>query len=139
MKNPYRCPLAQFQSIISSLADLISSFVHTCSVVSDSLQPHGLQPTRLICPWDFPGKNTGVGCHFLLQGIFPTQEWNAHHFCILYLVQPGKPHYQLLLHIYKMADLHLTYFVFSLSLLLKWDLEITGLNAFHFLLFFKVV
>ena len=36
-------------------------------VVSDSLQPHGLQPTRLLCPWDFPGKNTGVGCHFLLQ------------------------------------------------------------------------
>ena len=31
---------------------------------------------RLLCPWDFPGKNTGVGCHFLLQGIFPTQRWN---------------------------------------------------------------
>ena len=30
------------------------------------------------CPWDFPGKNTGVGCHFLLQGIFPTQESNPH-------------------------------------------------------------
>ena len=29
-----------------------------------------------ICPWDFPGKNTGVGCHFLLQGIFPNQELN---------------------------------------------------------------
>ena len=42
-------------------------------VVSDSLQPHGLQPTRLLCPWDFPGKNTGVGCHFLLKGIFQTQ------------------------------------------------------------------
>ena len=37
-----------------------------CSVI-DSLQPHGLQPVRLLCPWDFPGKNTGVGCHFLLQ------------------------------------------------------------------------
>ena len=46
------------------------------SVVSDSLQPHGLKPTRLLCPWDFPGKNTRVGCHFLLQGIFPTQGWN---------------------------------------------------------------
>ena len=44
------------------------------SAVSDSLQPHGQQPTRLRCPWDFPGKNTGVGCHFLLQGIFPTQD-----------------------------------------------------------------
>ena len=37
------------------------------SVVSNSSRPHGLQPTRLICPWDFPGKSTGVGCYFLLQ------------------------------------------------------------------------
>ena len=35
--------------------------------MSDSVRPHGLQPTRLFCPWDSPGKNTGVGCHFLLQ------------------------------------------------------------------------
>ena len=44
----------------------------SCSVMSNSLRPHGLQLTRLLCPWDFPGKNTGVGCHFLLQGIFLT-------------------------------------------------------------------
>ena len=37
------------------------------SVVSDSVQPDRRQPTRLPCPWDSPGKNTGVGCHFLLQ------------------------------------------------------------------------
>ena len=37
------------------------------SVRSDSLQPHGLQPTRLLHPWDFPGKSTKVGCHCLLQ------------------------------------------------------------------------
>ena len=36
------------------------------SVVSDSSQPHGLQPTRLLCPWGLPGKSTGVGCHCLL-------------------------------------------------------------------------
>ena len=36
------------------------------SVMSDSQRPHGLQPTRLLCPWDFPGKSTGVGCHCLL-------------------------------------------------------------------------
>ena len=36
------------------------------SVVSNSQRPHGLQPTRLLCPWDFPGKSTGVGCHCLL-------------------------------------------------------------------------
>ena len=37
------------------------------SVVSDSVRPHRRSPTRLLCPWDSPGKNTGVGCHFLLQ------------------------------------------------------------------------
>ena len=47
-----------------------------CSVMSDSLQPHGLQPTRLLCPWDLPGMNTGVGNHSLLQSIFPTQGSN---------------------------------------------------------------
>ena len=46
------------------------------SVVSDSLRSHGLQPARLLCPWNSPGKNTGVGCHALLQGIFPTQGLN---------------------------------------------------------------
>ena len=53
----------------------------SCSVTSDSLQLHELKPVRLLCPWVFPGKNAGVGCHFQLQGIFPTQELN-----------PGLPH-----------------------------------------------
>ena len=44
--------------------------------MSDSLQPHGLQPTRLHRSWHFPGKSTGVGCHFLLQEIVPTQGLN---------------------------------------------------------------
>ena len=35
-----------------------------------------IQPARLLCPWDSPGKNTGVGCHFFLQGVFLTQGWN---------------------------------------------------------------
>ena len=38
------------------------------------LQAHGLQPTRVLCPWDFPGKNTGVGSHSLLLGIFLTRD-----------------------------------------------------------------
>ena len=45
-------------------------------VVSDSLRPHGLSPARLLCPWSSPGKNTEMGCHFLLQGVFPTQGSN---------------------------------------------------------------
>ena len=51
-----------------------SATVSPSIVVPNSLRPHG--PIRLLWPWDFPGKNTGVGCHFLLQGIFPTQGSN---------------------------------------------------------------
>ena len=52
-----------------------------CESVSRSVcltlcDPRGLWPTRLLCPWDSPGKNTGLGCHALLQGILPTQGWN---------------------------------------------------------------
>ena len=49
--------------------------------MSDSFRRHGLYTTSLLCSWDFPGKSTGVGGHFLLQGIFPTQGLN-----------PGLPH-----------------------------------------------
>ena len=52
----------------------LPSFFHCCccccevaSVMSDSVRPHRRQLTRLLYPWDSPGKNTGVGCHFLLQ------------------------------------------------------------------------
>ena len=47
------------------------------SDMSNSLQPYGLQPTRLLYQWDSPGKNIGVGSHFLLQGIFLTQGLNS--------------------------------------------------------------
>ena len=53
---------------------------------------------QLLCPWDSPGKNTGVDCHFLFQGIFPTQRLNPCLLCLLWqagslpLVPPGKPH-----------------------------------------------
>ena len=49
----------------------------SCSVVSNSLQSQGLSPTKLLCPWNFPGNNTRVSCPFLLQGIFPTQRSNC--------------------------------------------------------------
>ena len=44
--------------------------------MSDSKRPHGVQPTRLLLLWDFPGNSTGVGYHFLLQDTFPTQGLN---------------------------------------------------------------
>ena len=56
------------------------------------------QPPRLLCPWDLPGKDIGVGCHFLLHKIFPTQGLNPHLLCLLHwqasslpLVPPAKP------------------------------------------------
>ena len=55
--------------------------VKSNSVVSYSLQPQGVQPARLLCPWNSPGQNTRVGSCSLLQGIFPTQGSN-----------PGLPH-----------------------------------------------
>ena len=62
------------------LCVLLGYFSLMCSVkqvVSNSLLLHELQLTRLLCPWNFPGENMGVGCHFLLQGIFLTQGSNT--------------------------------------------------------------
>ena len=52
-----------------------------------TLRPHGLQPTRLLCPWNSPGKNTEVGSHSLLKGNFQTPGLN-----------PGLPHYRQILY-----------------------------------------
>ena len=52
-------------------------------VMSISLHSHGQQPARLLCPWNFPSKNTGVGCYFLLQGIIQTQGSNL---CLWYFL-----------------------------------------------------
>ena len=62
-------------------------YTHSCCLVDKwgltLCDPPGLQPTRLLFPWDFPGKNTGVSCHFLLQGFFPTKGSNL---CLLHLL-----------------------------------------------------
>ena len=82
------CPCAHCphtKLLLVSALWLVMSFLpgaamHVCvfsgSVLSDSLQSHGLQPSRLFCPWDSPGKNTGVGYFALLQRIFLTQGSN---------------------------------------------------------------
>ena len=62
-------------SIFSSY--ITSFFCLVASVVSNSLWPRGLLPTRLLCPWNSPGENTGVGCYALLQGMFPTRGPNC--------------------------------------------------------------
>ena len=90
MKAEFWVKLFFFFFFLRSLKVLISLFVWnyisktpwslgisvSCSVVSDSFWPYGPYPSRLLCPWNFPGENTGVGCHSHLQGIFPTQGSN---------------------------------------------------------------
>ena len=83
--------LSHQQSLQRALFSVLSH-----SVISDSWWPRGLQPTRLLCPWDFLGNNTGVGSHSLLQGIFPTQGSNpglpcciVPFFCSVMLMQAG--------------------------------------------------
>ena len=60
-----------------------------CSVASvvSSCATHGLETRRLLCPWDSPGKNTGVGCHVLLQGTFQIQGLNQHLLHLLHCKQ----------------------------------------------------
>ena len=68
------------------------------SVMFDSVRPHGLQPTRLLRPWDFPGNNTGVGCHCLLPSYVPGICFiseNVHHLSDIWVYlsvgyKPGK-------------------------------------------------
>ena len=76
-----RGPIAWGKAQTSHAKDrIIVPCVWMCSVMYDSLQPHELQLSRLLCPQDIPGKSTRVGCHFLLQVIFLTQGTNL---CLL--------------------------------------------------------
>ena len=74
-----QCDPSDCLEISSFLPILTASYLGTVShsVMSDSLRPRGLQPTKLLCPWCSPGKNTGVCNHSLLQGIFLTQGSNS--------------------------------------------------------------
>ena len=70
----------------TATSSFFKSCMHACSVLQSCptlCDPHRLEPARLLCPWNFPGKNTGVGCHFLLQGIFLTQGSDL---CLLHLL-----------------------------------------------------
>ena len=75
------------------------------SVMSNSLRPHELQPARLLHPWDSSCKNTGVSCHTLLQGVFPTQGSN-----------PGLPHcWQILFHLSHQGNPKMSYLFLKLK------------------------
>ena len=62
-----------------------------CSVMSDSLQSHGLKPTRLLYLWNFPGKHTGVGCHFLLRSTGQTKNIPISTMPSVFYFCPGRP------------------------------------------------
>ena len=74
---------------------VLEVLVLSCSVVSDSLRRYGLQSARLLCPWDSPGKKTGVGCHALLQGISQNQGLNPgllyYRWILYHLSHQGSP------------------------------------------------
>ena len=102
--------------------------------MSDPLQLYGLCPSRLLCPWDFSGKNTGMGCYFLLQQIFPTQgsnlcllEWRADS---LPLAPPGKPRYLHNIHLSGYILLYVSHA--GIKLILKRGKNISQLTlTFH--------
>ena len=89
--SSHGCPLP------SQLSPRISHWLETDIEVEDSWRPYGPHPTRLCCPWDSPGKHTGMGYHTLLQGIFPIQGSNPSLLCLLHwqagslpLAPPGR-------------------------------------------------
>ena len=102
----------------SSLALLNMRPIHVCSVMSYFLWPYRLSLTRLLCLLDFPGKNTGMGCHFLLQGIFLTQGSNS---CLLCLL-----HWEDSLPLSNLGSMYTTVFqnpLFCGLIYLVWDIQ----------------
>ena len=94
--------------------------------MSDSLWLHWLLPTRLLCPWDSPGKDTGVGCYALLQVIFPTRGLNPHLLCLLHwqvgslpLVPTGKPFLTIFPPVYTIPNSLISFTFFSYTVLLS--------------------
>ena len=66
--------ISEPKKIKSATVSIVSPSI--CLTVANSVQPYGLQPARVLCPWDSPDKSARVGCHALLQRIFLTQGWN---------------------------------------------------------------
>ena len=75
--HPKRKPEGE-KSILTHWSNRHTRMCSVTSVVSNSLQPWGLRPARLLSPEGLPVSTTGLGCHALLQESFPTQGWNPH-------------------------------------------------------------
>ena len=98
-------------------------YVLSCSAMSNSMWSHGLQPSRLLSPWNFPGKDTWVGCHFLLQGIFLTQGLSS---CLLHWQADSLP----LSHLGSPLDMD------GWALFCQFEQKFPGLCLFFLSLFF---
>ena len=99
----------------------VCAHVHARSVVSDSLlPPWAVTCPRLLCPWNFPDKHTGMGCQFLLQGIFLTQRLNLCLLCLLHWQADSLP----LHHLGSFFHIYLTYcpmqLIFSVNTQIIW-------------------
>ena len=75
--------------VSQSLTSNYTTCVCVCAQLCSTLRPHGL-----LCPWDIPGKNIGEGCHFLSQGIFPTQGANLYLWCLPHWQAGSTLHYK---------------------------------------------
>ena len=111
------------------------------SVVPDSLRKNGLYSARFFCRWDSPGKNTRVGCHFLLQGILPTQGLNLSPGSLLWQADssplpPSSGPCSIFSSVFPSTSHHPIYFtsvyicVLSISYLLEYDFHWTGIFVF---------
>ena len=121
----YGIQYTYFLSDSPSSAVLQSMCVVRLCVLSHSVEPassklYGPQPTRLLCPWDFPGENTGDDCHLLLQGIFLTQGLNTHFLCLLQADSLLLSHWEL--------DEHYFYFTPGKVSVIKYHVQIQRLK-----------
>ena len=91
-----------------------------CSLVTELcstlLRPHGLEPARLFCPWNFPGKNPGEGGHFFLQGILTSQGSNRHLISFIMVIISQNIHIPNVTMVYKLYNINCTTFFCQLYL-----------------------
>ena len=112
------CGVQLTTDAITALSPSATSRLHSVAKSSDSLRPQRVQPARLLCPWYFPGKNTGGGCHFLFQGIEPLSPALESRF--LSPEPPRKPLFKGILPSFP----YCIFFFFFYILLCSWDLGV---------------
>ena len=115
MAFPSQSPFIQhnnwsdFYHIVLAISEEHISGSVSWSVMSNSLRPHGLGLSKLFCPWNSPGKNTGVGCHFLLQ-----YKWNHAINTLLCLNSFAQ-------HVLKFTHVAIHFFFLSYMVFHNWD------------------